>query len=905
MAIVAGTRFGPYVVAEQIGAGGMGEVYRAKDTTLEREVAIKVLPQTFASDAGRVARFAQEAKTLAALNHAHIAQIYGLEKAGDTTVIVMELVDGPTLADRIAQGPIPPDDALSISLQIVAALEAAHGQRIVHRDLKPANVKLRTDGTVKVLDFGIAKALEPSATSGGQSPVMTTPVTQAGVLLGTAAYMSPEQARGKPVDERTDIWAFGCLLYEMLTGQPAFGGEDVPLTLARVLAHDTDMTTLPGMISPAVRQTLRLCLQKDPKKRVADIRDVRLALTGAFDTVSYVEAGASAHAFWQRPVVVAAGALLVGALLAGGAAWYLWPATEPAIVTRFDIDVPLEQAFRNTGRPVIALSRDGRYLAYNTINGLYLRAMDDVEARPLPGTEPGLANPFFSHDGEWIGYWDIGSEQLKKIRTTGGSPVTVAATAVPYGAVWSANGYIIYGQRDGISRVSASGGDPETIIAADGELLVGPQVLPDESILYTVFRPGGTVGTVCVQTPGLGDRTELFTSDIAIYLPTGHLVSSEELPGSASTGSTLFVRSFDLNTRTTGGPIPIQEGVWYAGANSQFAVSPSGTLAFAMGVTVGGADTVLALVDRHGAVERLNVEPNQYRGPRVSPDGTQVAVEIIGANGRSSIGIYDLSGARAFRPLLGAGSNMRPLWTPDGKRLTYASDRDGTWGIYSQAVEGSAVAERITRAEPGVEHWPDSWSADARTLAFTRIAGTLDSIGSQGIWTVTLDENGRPGEPQAFLAEGAGGAAFSPQGKWIAYRENTTDGAQIHVQPYPPTGEVHPVTDEGGAYPTWSWDGDELLYRRPTGGANTLLTLGSIEVTSGASFAWGKETTLSIPGGIAFFGFRDFDLLPDENHIVTAVASDSSAVAGSSGTGLSIQVVANWFELVKESVPAR
>jgi hypothetical protein len=366
-----------------------------------------------------------------------------------------------------------------------------------------------------------------------------------------------------------------------------------------------------------------------------------------------------------------------------------------------------------------------------------------------------------------------------------------------------------------------------------------------------------------------------------------------------------------VDTRISGGPVPIDEGVWFSGGKTHFAVSPSGTLAFATGVGIGvsAPDTVLALVDRNGIVERLHVEANQYRGPRVSPDGAGIAVELIGDNARSSIWIYDLSGTRAFRQLLGAGSNTRPLWTPDGERLTYASDRGGTWGIYWQRADGGGVAERITTAEEGVEHYPDSWSTDGKTLAFTRIEGTLDAIVSQTIWTVSLDEQGRPQEPAIFAHDNVGGGAeFSPGGKWIAYRSNAPTPPQVHVQPFPPTGEVHAVSNAGGSYPMWSKDGGELLYRRPAtaAGANTLLTLGSVEVTSGSSFAWGNETTLQIPGGIAFFGYRDFDLMPDGEHIVTAVAAGTpdTPPAVISDAGFSVQVVTNWSELLKERVPA-
>jgi serine/threonine protein kinase len=371
VALETGTRFGSYEVAERIGSGGMGEVYRATDTELKRDVALKVLPQAFVEDADRLARFQREAEILASLNHANIAQIYGLEKASDQTVIVMELVEGPTLADRLEAGPIPPDEAMEIALQVATALKAAHGKQIVHRDLKPANVKVRNDGTVKVLDFGISKPVDPQAISG--APVMTTPaVTQTGVILGTAAYMSPEQARGKAVDQRTDIWAFGCLLFEMLTGQPAFGGEDMMAILARVIDRDTDLSSIPRTISPAVRHTIKLCLEKNPDKRISDIRDVRLALGGAFESELPRIAGvAAATPLWRRVLPVAAAVVVTSAVVGLGDLLSLRP--EPGGVVRFDYDLPEGQVPRGASGPIVALSPDGRRFAYNTADGIYLR----------------------------------------------------------------------------------------------------------------------------------------------------------------------------------------------------------------------------------------------------------------------------------------------------------------------------------------------------------------------------------------------------------------------------------------------------------------------------------------------------------------------------------------------------
>ena len=446
MTLAAGIRFGSYEVAALIGVGGMGEVYRARDTELKRDVALKVLPEDLVTDANRLARLQREAEVLASVNHANVAHIYGLERSDGRMALVMELIDGMTLAERIGQGALPPSEALAVAAQIAAALEAAHEHGIVHRDLKPANIKLKQDGTVKVLDFGIAKSLDLRATSGPQPPALTTPaMTEAGLVLGTAAYMSPEQARGKPVDKRADIWAFGCVLYEMLTGKAAFAGDDVTATLARVLEREPDLEALPAGLAPAVRGTLELCLQKDVKKRWHDIGDVQLALTGVFDTTASRPGGAVIRRPWQRPLPVATAALLLGGLAGAGIAWN--PPPVESVVTRFAIDLPQNQRFRNTGLDVIALSPDGRYLAYNTVSGLYLRAMDKTEPRLLTGTEAVLTNPFFSPDSDWIGYWDASSTQLKKIRLTGGSPVTLADMTNSQGASWGQDDSIVFGQR--------------------------------------------------------------------------------------------------------------------------------------------------------------------------------------------------------------------------------------------------------------------------------------------------------------------------------------------------------------------------------------------------------------------------------------------------------------------------
>jgi serine/threonine-protein kinase len=902
MTISPGTRFGSYEVSESIGAGGMGEVWRARDTSLKRDVALKVLPAAFVADADRLARFRREAEILASLNHPNIATIHGLEQVDGQTVIVMELVEGPTLADRLERGPIPPDETIAIALQIVAALEAAHEKGVVHRDLKPANLKIRDDGTVKVLDFGISKPIDPTAISGGSAVATTPAVTQTGVILGTAAYMSPEQARGKFVDERTDIWAFGCLLFEMLTGQPVFGGEDVMLTLARVLDRDADLKSIPKTISPAVRHTIKLCLEKDPRRRIADIRDVRLALEGIFETALPETAAAEVarQPLWRRALVPAA-ALLLGGLLVGFTAWQRWPAPAPERSFRFEVSLDEGQRLRGVGRDAIAISPDGRRLAMNRTDGLFVRAMDELDARLLPNTENALTNPAFSPDGEWIVFWRNSDSLLQKVRVTGGAPVTLAQVTNPTGLFWAEDDRILVGQPDAILVVPANGGMPQVLIDSGESVYWDPQVLPDGSVLYTAYD--GALGMIAVETPGSGDRTDLFRGERAVYLPTGHIATTDsDNPGTVS------VRTFDLQTRIAGGPIPIQDNVWSANGKHQFAISREGTAAFVTGAPTEYSDAVLAIADGQGRVSRLDVSPARYRGPRISPDGTKVAVEIIGEDGRSGIWVYDLSGESAFRQLLGAGNNMRPLWTPDGERLTFASDREGVWGIYLQPMDGSAIAERLIVAEPDVEYWPDSWSPDMRTLAITRIQGTLSAIQVQRVATIAIDEQGKAAEPELLEDDDFGGAAFSPNGRWIAYRTNTPDiggvPSQIQVQPFPRTGATYGITAQGGgSYPVWSADGRELIYRRPAAGAgdSIALVLGRVEVTSGQGFAWGNESQIEVEGGLAYFGFRDYDPLPDGEGMLLLMSTNP--VSADEGRELTIEVATHWFDLVRERAP--
>jgi len=894
MALASGTRFGPYEIADEIGAGGMGVVYRATDTTLDREVAIKVLPESMASDAERIVRFEREAKMLASLNHPNIAQIYGLEKADGVTALVLELVEGPTLADRIARGAIPSDEALGIAMQIAEALEAAHSQGIVHRDLKPANIKLRPDGTVKVLDFGIAKALEPDLlTSAPQSPMLTTPATMAGVILGTAAYMSPEQARGKPVDQRADIWAFGCVLYEMLTGQPAFGGEDVPLTLARVLDRDTDLDSLPAAISPAVRQTIQLCLQKDVRKRVADIRDVRLALEGAFETVSpqVTEAAAVAQPAWRRTIPFAATAIAV-ALITGFGVW-LATQPEPPMVTRFDYNLPEGQVFRNTGRRVIAVSPDGRHFVYNTNEGFYLRSMGELEARLISGTgdearAPFLA-PFFSPNSRLIGYYDDDDAQLKQIAISGGAPVVITAVAENlYGASWGTDGTILSSQPEGILRVAATGGTAELIIPTeDGTRFYGPRLLPDgDSVLFSVGPPDDDdAAQIVVESLSTGERKVLVEGGSnARYLPTGHLVYAFE--------DGLFAVAFDLDNLTvtvSGGVVPLVQGVMRAGFGAtHYDVSENGTLVYVAG-DVAAVERTLVWVDREGREEAIPIQPSGYAYPQMSPDGLRV---ILGDQNAAdnNLWIWDFVGETRTRLTIGENVGILPVWTPNGTRIAYGSyGGDIDWKAANNTGSVERLATGVAGAGPPMPYF---FSRSGDELVF-RSPGNPETGDDIGMIIVGSDA-----EP-VWLLQGPYdelNAELSPDGRWMAYQSNESGNYEIYVRPFPNVdGDQVPVSTAGGYKPLWSRDGRELFYLDP--GPPVRLMSASVVATETAFSVGTRSSILDWPyRGLQRSG-RQYDVSPDGQQFLAIKES------GTEDASARIIVVQNWFEEVRRLVP--
>ncbi|HEX7778412.1 MAG TPA: protein kinase, partial [Vicinamibacterales bacterium] len=637
---VIGKTIGSYEVESKLGAGGMGEVYKARDTRLGRHVAIKSLPNLVANDPERVARFEREAQVLAALSHPHIGAIYGLEVAegGKSRYLILEFIDGESLASRLQRGALPIDEAVTYARQMLDALEAAHEKGIVHRDLKPGNVMLTTDNQIKILDFGLARVIDSDPTaSQSNSPTLTFAATQAGVVLGTAAYMSPEQAKGRVADRRSDVWAFGCVFFEMLTGKRVFEGEDVSETLAAVLRADPEWQALPADVPAGVRSLLKRCLDRDRKTRIPEIGTVRFLLHDALTQPPAPEpapvgVAPPKRALWKRAVPVALAALAAGAL-GVAAAWYFKPPPAPA-VSRFVVPLPEGVNFTGTGRHHVALSPDGQRMAFVAGNRLYLRLMSDFEAKPIPGTDAlnNVTEPVFSPDGQSLVFFAGMDNTIKKVAISGGAAVTMCPASNPYGMTWSEDG-IVFGQATpeerALLRVSPNGGTPERLLVLKGdEVAHGPQILPGgEAVLFTLGT--GTAADrwekadIVVHSLKSGERKRLFTGGTdARYLPTGHIVYA--------LGGNLFAVVFDLDRlEVKGGPVPVVEGVRRSpgGATgaAQYGVSATGSLIYVPG-TAGSSSAQFDVVvaDRNGALTALKLPPGAYESPRVAPDGKRI-----------------------------------------------------------------------------------------------------------------------------------------------------------------------------------------------------------------------------------------------------------------------------------------
>jgi Tol biopolymer transport system component len=914
MPLSAGTRLGPYEIVALIGAGGMGEVYRGRDTTLNRDVAIKVLPELFASDAERLARFTREAQILASLNHPNIAHIHGLEASEGVRALVMELVDGEDLAQRLGREAIPLAEALLTATQIAEALAAAHEQGIVHRDLKPANIKLRPDGTVKVLDFGLAKLTHPEANRHPAdvtlSPTITSPamMTGVGVILGTAAYMAPEQAKGREADKRSDIWAFGCVFYEMLTGRRAFEGEDIADTLAAVLKQEPDWTRLPVDLPPSIRTLIHRCLLKDRHRRVSDIAVAKFLLSEqAGATAETVPARVGDREPLRKRVFSLAVAVLLTAVVVGAVAWMLRPGalSSPPLV-QFAFSLPEGQQLAARVQAV-AVSPDGTHVVYLANNRLYRRSLAELESQAIRGTETGalLITQFvFSPDGSSIAFLSASDGTLKRMPVGGGTPLTITRSEATSGLSWGNDG-IVFGESSGIFRVSPNGGMREQLVSVGaGDQVWGPQVLPGgKDVLFTLTGATGTdrgnQGRIVVQSSGSHElKTVIEAGSDARYLPTGHLVY-------AVSGS-LFAVGFDPMTHTVRGePVPILVGVRRAtraeaiGA-AQFSVSRTGSLVYVPGPANAATNLrTLVLSDRNGVSEPLKITGENYAHPRVARDGSRLAVGIDDGQA-ADVWVYDLAGTSAIRRLTQGGRNRYPVWSGDGQRLAFQSDRQGDLGIFWQRADGGGTAERLTTPPLGVAHVPESWSPDGKYLLFTERKGAASYV----LFTLSVhDKRIVPfGNVQSARPTGA---AFSPDGRWVTYAAGQGGGILsadrgIFIQPFPANGTSYPLPKTLIDYhPVWSADGSELFY---VSASNRPFVRVSVRTQPGVSFGPPVELSQAVPKpGLLAGDVRGYDIRPDGRFLTLSPVVDRDAA----GAALKpeIRVMLNWFDELKRLVP--
>jgi serine/threonine protein kinase/Tol biopolymer transport system component len=907
LALSPGTRVGPYEVTAQIGAGGMGEVYRARDTKLNRDVALKILPEAFALDGDRIARFRREAQVLASLNHPNIAAIYGFEDSGNTHALVLELVEGPTLADRIAKGPIPLDEALPIAKQIAEALEAAHEQGIIHRDLKPANIKLRDDGTVKVLDFGLAKAMEPASAISPMltaSPTLTTPaqMTGVGMILGTAAYMSPEQAKGRPADKRSDVWAFGCVLYEMLTGKRAFEGEDVSDTLASVLKSEPDWNQLFASTSLSIRAVIKGCLDKDRKTRIRDISVVRFVLNGALSALVTTADGATSQTAGHRTVwwqAVAAFFALTTAV--GFPTLYLWRSTIPQ-VTRFAVLPPENQSFVTGGGRAgtsVAVSPDGRKLAFTARAGvaargevasdqvgkvvLWIRPIDSLVAHPLSGTD-GAAFPFWSTDSRFVGFFANG--KLLKIDVNGGPPQTVCVCN-GRGASWSRDGLIVLNNGQGpLYRVSSAGGEPTRLTkltaAQTGHSF--PSFLPDgRHVLFYGSAASAQDAGVYVTSLDDGESHRLVAAATgAVYDVThGLLLFVRE--------GTLLAQSFSARTMTLSGePFPVAEQVESAVLPGlvAFSVSNTGTLAYGTGAS-NSTPLRLTWVDRQGKVVGVVGDDGNYRGVDLSPDGSHVATHRHDGDG-GDVWVTDISRRTTSRFTFDAAQdNSSPIWSPDGKEIAFGSRRAGKWGIYRKSSNNAGNEEKLT--ESHLQILPMAWAPDGRSLAYWESNPTTNS----DAWLLSLTAD-RKAVPLLNTRFNEGHPQVSPDGRWMSYESTETGRGEVFVRAFPTGTSKWQVTTGGGLFARWRGDGRELFYLSQASNG----TMMAVDVKAvGTVFEAGTPRALFDSGYVNLAGggnYHTYAVSHDGQRFLIPRPPSSAADLSSP-----IVVVTNWSEGMK------
>ena len=879
MSIAPGQELLHYRLIEKIGEGGMGVVWKALDTTLDREVAIKVLPDDFASDPARLARFEREAKLLATLNHPNVAGIFGLHQAG-VRFIAMELVDGDTLAQRLARSRLPVEDTLEVGRQIAEALEAAHDAGIVHRDLKPANVKIRPDGTVKVLDFGLARAAaaDVSGDSGPDAPTATVG-TGPGMILGTAPYMSPEQARGKPVTKRTDIWALGCVLYECLTGQRAFDGATTTDVLARIVTSEPDLTRLPADTPAYVERLIRRCLDKDSRRRLRDAGELRVAIETQDFEPQGTAAVAGSNRSWIPWVLVALlGIAMIYLQFTGGSS-----VEKPAAVSRWTISLPPETRVDLPGpggkfdySNTVAVSRDGTQIAFSVIDRenqvrLFLKSGAATPV-PIPGTDNARA-PFFSPDGQWLGFYSDG--KVWKVALRGGSPqeiLDIDGRAISFDAAWSPDGRTILYADDGIWRVSVPDGVPVQMTRPDPERDElghhAPRFTSDgRAVIFTVS--GGEKPNLATM-PLDGSDWEVVVRDAALGTPAG----GDRLVFARATE--LYSVPFDPGTlQTTGSAVLVLQGVHTAPGLSGmvmtwFDVSDEGTLAY---VPVGETrpDEQLVWVDHEGGETLIAAGPGTWVHPRLSPDGTRISLDIHTADGIRDVYLYDLARGQ-FQQLTHTGVSWESEWTRDGEELVVLSGiNPGKWSLYRVRTDFSGLPELFVPTHHAV---PGDWIDEDRALLFTEW-----DMG--GIYRVRIDD---PIPELLFDTERRQGfPRVSPDGKWMAYVADEASRREVFVQSYPGLGAIHKVSIDGGREPVWSHDGSELFYRN----GDRML---QVDVDYAAGISFGRP-------GVLFEGVYDAAEVGHQHYDIARDGTRFLMVKHGEPNGPhEVQVVLNWVE---------
>ena len=896
----------------------MGEVYRARDSKLNREVAIKVLLPAVAGDAERLARFAREAQVLASLNHPGIAHIHGLEEGSAGPFLVMELVDGPTLAERIAKGPIPSDEAVALALQIAEALEAAHERGVIHRDLKPANIKVCDDGSVKILDFGLAKALDPAAGDQGplaNSPTITTPaMTQAGLILGTAAYMSPEQAKGRVVDKRSDVWAFGCVLFEMLTARRAFGGEDVTDTIAAIVRGEPEWSALPADTPQQIRLLLRRCLEKDRKARIPDIGVARFLMS---ETTGASSAAAPGLPRSRRATAVAAAVgLAIGAILTA-IAWRAWSPPPPSEApVRFVFTPPPSQPLIIQGSDRdVAMAPDGSFIVYRSGTSaqaqpsLSVRGVNELEPRLLAGTTNGRF-PFISPDGRWVGF-HAGSE-IRKVAVAGGPATLIArVSGLPRGASWGEDDYIVFATPNGLQRVRADGGEPTVLTTIDPnnvEQHVLPHLLPGGKwLVFTVF-PGSDYLAARLEALeiGTGQRKLILPAgQDAAYLDSGHLIHGIASPREADSrfqASLRAVRFDPVRVEVIGEPITLIEPV-RAGTSPtvNYAVSRRGDLVYVPG---GGAFTppaarTLTWVNRQGQETAIAAPPRTYAVARLSPDATRVALDV--RDQTMDISVWDLA-RQTLTPLSRhAAQDLSPIWTADGKRVIWTSTRGGgNPNLYWQEADGTSDAERLTVSVNN--QFPTSTTPDGGIVLVFGASG--NNKNGMDLFTLALKDPAHKAEP-LIAAEGMDfGAELSPDGKWLAYHSNISGEFQVYVRPFPNVEDGRwQISTEGGTRAAWSRRGRELFYLDHQG----LLTSVAIAAATATTFAAGPPVrilTKKYYAGASLLGLdlRGYDVSPDGRRFLMIKEPEAPPPVTQM---MNMVLVLNWVDEVKNRLPAR